>query len=184
MLSTPCTASCGWRPTVAHTPSCAAAVAMAVRLCSASVPTVISRVTPAAQAATGTSATNRVCQATPRSSSAKQGAKATRRRLRLSGSANDGSCATAKMAKVQVAVSRRQGRRCRFVSAKGRLTRARACSKPVYLRARTRYTRSATIWTLSKRVRLPKGSYTAQVRATDTAGHVEKRPRTRRLRVG
>ena len=40
-----------------------------------------------------------------------------------------------------------------------------------------------TVWTLSKRVRLPKGTYRVQVRATDRAGHVEKRPRTLRLRV-
>jgi hypothetical protein len=82
------------------------------------------------------------------------------------------------MAKIEVAVSRRQGHRCRFVNRKGRLTSARSCSKPVYLRAR-----GVTTWTLSKRVRLPKGTYTAQARATDVSGHVERRLRTLRLRV-
>ena len=134
--------------------------------------------TPASQAAAGRSGANAVCQAVPRSTFAKRGVKATRKRLRVSGSSSDGKCAGGRMSKVEVAVSRRQGHRCRFLNRKGRLTSARACSKPVYLRAR-----GVTTWTLSKRVRLPKGTYTAQARATDVAGHVEKRPRTARLRV-
>ncbi len=44
------TASCGWRPTVAHTPSWVVAVATAAADASTSVPMVTIRVTPAAWA--------------------------------------------------------------------------------------------------------------------------------------
>ncbi len=50
MPSSPSVASWGWTPAVAHTPSCADATAMAWRECSASVPTVTMRLTPAARA--------------------------------------------------------------------------------------------------------------------------------------
>ena len=55
MPSTPSTASWGCRPTVAHTPSWARAVATAAADCAASVPTVMSRVTPAWRASAMTS---------------------------------------------------------------------------------------------------------------------------------
>ena len=57
-------------------------------------------------------------------------ASAKQRKLRLSGRASDAGCSS--LARVDVAISRKAGRRCRFVTAAGRLTKARKCSKRVF----------------------------------------------------
>jgi hypothetical protein len=102
-----------------------------------------------------------------------------RGKLRLSGRASDAGCGAA-VARVEVSISRSAGRRkCRFVDVRGRLTRARSCSKPVRLRGTGR-----TSWSFATRHKLPRGSYAIQVRAVDAAGNVQARPvkRTQRVR--
>jgi carboxypeptidase family protein len=105
--------------------------------------------------------------------------RAKQRRLRLRGSAGDTGCAASAVARVEVAISRKARRRCRFVTRSGRLSRARACGKPVWLKAA-----GTTRWTLSTKRKLPRGLYTVRVRARDVAGNVQTSTakRTKRIR--
>jgi hypothetical protein len=103
-------------------------------------------------------------------------ATAKQRKLRLRGRASDAGCSS--LARVEVAISRKAGRRCRFVTGAGRLTKARKCTKRVFLRAKGRAT-----WTLRVNRKLPRGRYTIAVRATDRAGNRQKRLATGTLRV-
>jgi hypothetical protein len=82
------------------------------------------------------------------------------------------------VARVEVAIARKAGRRCRFVTATGGLTSARSCSKPVWLRAR-----GTSRWSLSTKRRLPNGAYAIEVRARDAAGNRQARIATRTLRL-
>jgi hypothetical protein len=102
-----------------------------------------------------------------------------KRKLRLRGTAGDGGCAASAVARVEVAISRKAGRRCRFVTRSGKLSRARACGKPVWLKAR-----GTTSWSLAPKRKLPRGTYTLRVRARDIADNVQSRAakRTRRIR--
>ena len=101
------------------------------------------------------------------------------RRLVVSGRASDTSCASG-VAHVDVAVSRAAGRgRCRFVTARGRLSEPRRCRRPVLVRAH-----GTTAWDLS--LRLPRsGRYRVTARARDAAGLKGRpsRPRVVRARV-
>ena len=53
-----------------------------------------------------------------------------------------------------------------LVTAGGGLTKARSCSKPVWPKAK-----GTTTWTFATKRRLPRGTYTIQVRAGDVAGN-------------
>ena len=110
----------------------------------------------------------------PRATLSKASAK--RRKLRLTGRASDAGCAG--LARVEVAISRKAGRRCRFVAANGRLTKARKCSKRLFLRAKGK-----GAWTLRLARKLPRGRYTIVVRAVDGAGNRQAKLATRTLRV-
>jgi len=98
-------------------------------------------------------------------------------RILLRGSASDRGCsassATRKRAgavsKVSVAVARKAGTRCRFLSARGAFGRARSCAKPVYLRAK-----GTTSWRLELKGSFPAGTYRVGVRARDGAGNRER----------
>ena len=71
------------------------------------------------------------------------------------------------VARVEVAISRKAGKKkCRFVQANGKLTKARSCKKPVFVRAK-----GTNRWSLSLKRKLPRGKYTIQVRARDAAGN-------------
>ena len=87
-------------------------------------------------------------------------------RLRLAGRARPARCG-GRIARVEVAVARVSGRRCRFLSRSGRLGPRRRCraSDASFLRAR-----GTSAWSL--RVRAPRGRYRAFVRATDVFGNV------------
>ncbi len=90
-------------------------------------------------------------------------------RLRISGTATDRGCGAkgrGRVRRVQVAVARRAGRRCRFVTRAGRLTKARSCRRPVLLKPRGRVR-----WTLTVKRPLPRGRYSVYVRASDRAGN-------------
>ncbi len=92
--------------------------------------------------------------------------KAAKRRLRIRGRASDGGCGGA-VARVELAISRKVGSKCRFASTNGKLTRARRCSQPVFLKAA-----GTATWSLS--LKLPRGSYSVQLRARDRAGNVQR----------
>jgi uncharacterized delta-60 repeat protein len=86
--------------------------------------------------------------------------------LRLRGEADQGA------ARVQVAITRRDGKRCAAVTStrRARLTTPKACRSTTtrWLAARiTPRTGRTTAWTLRLRARLPAGRYTATVRALD-----------------
>jgi hypothetical protein len=118
----------------------------------------------------------------PRSSISRGALKATRARLRVIGRASDLECVGqalhGRVARVDVAVSARVGKRCRFLLKSGRLSGARSCSKPVYLKAKLGRARSGKVpWSLRRKTALPVGAYTARARARDSRGNVEKRVR-------
>ena len=106
-------------------------------------------------------------------------------RLVITGRARDKGCRAdvargklsvpGKVARVQLWVARRAGRRCRFATARGRLTRARSC------RNRLLITASGTRrFHLRLGRSLPAGRYTVSVRAIDRHGN---RSTVRRARV-
>lgn len=117
-----------------------------------------------AAAETPASTSPSVCR--PSVALATRGLRLTRRSVRLAGTT---SCSRARP---QVALARVQAGRCRFLGARGRLGRAGACKRPTWLRAKGR-----ARWTFAKRVRLPRGSYTAFVRVRGAE------PRSYRLKV-
>ena len=89
-----------------------------------------------------------------------------RGRVVLSGRAADRGCG--RISRVLVAVTRvGRGRTCRFLTSRGRIARARPCSKPLYLRARGRES-----WRITLPKRLPRGRYSAVVRAVDAGRRI------------
>jgi hypothetical protein len=106
-----------------------------------------------------------------------------RRKLRLRGSASDFGCLAGKgslnapLRRIDVAVSRRAGRRCGFLRANGRLGSRRSCGRPTYLRAA-----GGARWRLRSDVGLGTGSYRVRARALDRGGNVAYAP-TLTLRV-
>jgi hypothetical protein len=110
----------------------------------------------------------------PRSSITRKGKRRSRirgRRVVLRGTASDRGCGPVRgrIRRTQVSMSRRAGKRCRFLG-RGGLSRPRSCKRPLWLR--TRGTRS---WRRSVRARhaLPAGRYRIEVRSIDRAGNVE-----------
>jgi hypothetical protein len=79
-----------------------------------------------------------------------------------------------KVRRVSVSLSRKAGRRCRFLTKRGKLSPVRSCSKPVRLQARFKRLKGGKVaWTLKRgrrQVHLTHGHYTAAVRAVDTRG--------------
>jgi len=65
------------------------------------------------------------------------------------------------------------------VARSGELTNARRCSKPLWLKAK-----GTTTWSLTTKRRLPRGTYTIQVRARDVAGNRQAKAANRTQRVG
>jgi hypothetical protein len=100
----------------------------------------------------------------PLTSFRRRGARVSRKRVSVRGSARDRGCAGLRA--VLVSVARPQKRGCRFVQANGRLSRRRGCSRWLELRAHG--TRS---WSLGLKARLPRGRYVLRARAVDRFGH-------------
>ena len=93
-------------------------------------------------------------------------------KLTIAGRAGETGCGARAIARVEVAVSRAAGRgKCRFVAANGKLGKARACSKPVFLRAK-----GTKAWSLSLKRKLAPGRYTILARARDAGGAVQAPP--------
>ena len=114
----------------------------------------------------------------------KRGVQATRKRLSLIGTSSDRGCrahGAGRVKNVRVAVARRAGKRCRFLKGKKGFTKARSCSKPIFMTAK-----GTTHWRFAFRGHLAKGRYSAYVRGTDSAGNVPRKlpkPAIRAFRV-
>jgi hypothetical protein len=102
-------------------------------------------------------------------------AKLSRKGLLLRGKAGERGC-NGVVERVLVSLALQAGRRCRFVSAKGRLAKPASCAKPHYVTAA-----GTTDFALGLRAKLPKGRYRVTVRAFDGAGNIGAA--TKRLRV-
>ena len=116
----------------------------------------------ATPAATSTPAPPVVCADRTPPVASISSARVKKRKLRLRGRASDPGCGGG-VARVEVAISRKAGSKCRFIGASGR----RSCAKPVFLKAK-----GTTTWSLT--IKLPRGSYTLQLRARDRAGNLQR----------
>lgn len=87
------------------------------------------------------------------------------RRLTLSGTARPGTCG-GRLARVEVSVALRAGKRCRFLDRRGRPGRARACRRGTNWRR----ARGTARWSL-RTARLPRGRYLVLARAVDAFGN-------------
>ncbi len=123
----------------------------------------------------------------PRSSVSKR-SRLTRTRVLFTGRTTDRECTPdgrivrteRKLSRVEISVATREGKQCRFLTAKGTLSSARSCARPVWLRAKTvsfDAKKAKTSWRLARAVRLPAGRYTVIVRGVDRDGNVEVKKR-------
>jgi hypothetical protein len=103
-----------------------------------------------------------------------------RRSLVLAGTSRDRAPRgfLAHVTRVDVALGRRVGSRCRFVGVDGRFGAARSCTRPTFVQPRGRAS-----WTLRLRRTLAAGAYLARVRGADRFGNVERAPRALRFRL-
>jgi acyl-homoserine lactone acylase PvdQ len=94
-----------------------------------------------------------------------------RRRIVVKGSARPRDCgvAPARLTAVSVSVTLRVRGGCRFVGPHGRLTKARACGRPLFLPAR-----GTAHWALHIHRRLPRGRYVIEAQALDASGDVAR----------
>ena len=119
----------------------------------------------------------------PSSTISRRSLRASRGGLRARGRASDRGCdsaaPTARVARVELSVSRRAGRRCRHLASPRRFSRPRRCSKRTWLRAR-----GGNRWRFTSRARFRPGRYRVTSRARDLEGNLEKRvTRQNRARV-
>ncbi|HEV2786451.1 MAG TPA: hypothetical protein VGV67_08695, partial [Solirubrobacteraceae bacterium] len=113
----------------------------------------------------------------PRSALSRRRSSLRANRILLRGTASDRGCSATAAArkrrgevrKVSVAVARKAGTRCRFLSRRGTVGRARSCAKPVFLAAK-----GTKRWRMSLKGRFAPGSYRVSVRARDAAGNDER----------
>lgn len=98
-------------------------------------------------------------------------ARASRRRITLRGTATDRGCGgrPARVLRVEVALARVVGHRCRFLRSNGHFARATSCRRPLFVRR----ARGTGHWRFSRGGRYPRGRYVLVVRAVDRAGNVE-----------
>jgi hypothetical protein len=97
--------------------------------------------------------------------------KVSRRRLVLTGKTSDKGCGVhgaGAVRTVSVSVVRVNGKRCRFMNAKGRLVKRVSCTKRILLPVR-----GHNSWRFDKRVHLPRGVYRIVARGRDTTGNRE-----------
>ena len=121
----------------------------------------------------------------PRASISRRGLTARRTRLAAGGRAIAFRCIRNRarrggtVARVELSAARKSGRRCRFVTSRGRLGKPRSCSRIAWVRARMGRQRGGKVpWTFrSSKARLPRGIYTLRVRAVDRTGTVGKTTR-------
>ena len=117
---------------------------------------------------------------------ARKGVKTSRRGITISGKAKDKGCVNGRpgqpikgtITKIQVAVARKVGKRCAFLTKKGKARKAGRCKKPRWLAAK-----GTNKWKLSVRGRMGKGTYVFFVRGFDKSGNITPARRPIRFRV-
>ncbi|MEA2439713.1 MAG: hypothetical protein QOH76_1137, partial [Thermoleophilaceae bacterium] len=114
----------------------------------------------------------------PRSTLSRRALHRSRRGISGRGHSRDRGCAG--LRRVEVSIARLEGRKCRFLRSRARLTRRRSCSKPLWVRAK-----GTKRWSFKLRGPVQPGSYRIVVRAIDRKGHRERpgRAGTMRFRV-
>jgi hypothetical protein len=139
----------------------------------ATTPTAPPVVAPTAPGSTGPAA----CVDTTRPAThLKSTSRSTSKNHVLRGTAADKGCSTSFVARIQVSLSHRVGKKCKFLTRTSRLTRkSSSCAKPHWLGAS-----GTATWSLRIPKRLPHGTYEVSTRAVDSAGNVE-RTHARRL---
>ncbi|MDB5297716.1 MAG: hypothetical protein JWO31_3699 [Phycisphaerales bacterium] len=137
-------------------------------------------VVPAAVAAA------KACVDTKRPTTALQSTKKTKNTATIRGTATDAGCVATRakgstkgaVARVQVSVSLKVGKKCRFLADSGKLTKAVKCGAPLSVIAKGRGS-----WSLKFGTRAPKGRYTVRAVSIDAAGNLSK-PVTGKVRIG
>jgi hypothetical protein len=115
---------------------------------------------------------------TPRSTISRRALHKSRRGISARGHSRDRGCAG--LRRVDVSIAKLVGKKCRFLTRKGKLTRRRSCRKPLQLRAR-----GLKGWSIHVNGRIAPGRYRLIVRAVDRKGHREgaRRANTMRFRA-
>jgi hypothetical protein len=121
----------------------------------------------------------------PRSVFSRKRSSISATRILVRGNSSDRGCSAAPttrkrpgaIRRVGVAVARREGGRCRFISKGGGLGSPRSCRSPVFVTARGKRR-----WRLELRGRFAAGAYEVTVRARDQAGNPEA-AKTTKLRL-
>jgi hypothetical protein len=87
------------------------------------------------------------------------------------------------VARTYVAVGRKVGGGCRFLTARGRLSKRRDCRRQIFLRGSVKANRRGpgSTWSLRKRARLSRGRYFVLARSRDLARVLERKPKRSRL---
>ncbi|HEX8052870.1 MAG TPA: S8 family serine peptidase [Thermoleophilaceae bacterium] len=113
----------------------------------------------------------------PRSSISKKGLTLNRKRVAVSGRSADRSCPGREAVATTVAISKREGKRCRFVKSDGRLSARRKCGQPIKLRTKAKFDKKTrkVSWSLKKALKIPRGRYRLRVTAADQSGNLERR---------
>jgi hypothetical protein len=125
----------------------------------------------------------------PRTAFTKKAVKLTRKGISLRGRSTDTGCneapgkvRAAGIQRVQVSIARTASRkRCRFLRADGKFSRATSCRRTKYIAAK-----GTLNWSFAKKLRLPRGEYKIWVRALDRAQNIERKDARRnfvRVRV-
>jgi hypothetical protein len=107
-----------------------------------------------------------------------RGSRFTRRGISLHGTARDRGCgprARGQVARVQLAISRRIGKRCQWLQPTGGLGPISSCGRKVFVIAT-----GTAGWRFSYTGALPRGTYAVVPRAIDAVGNVEKPARGNR----
>jgi predicted acyl esterase len=107
-----------------------------------------------------------VCRDTAAGTVSRVKATLRRKSIDVKGQAFDPGCAG--LLGVKVAIARKSGSKCKFVSKRGRFGKARSCAKPTFLAAAGTFD-----WTLRiRKARLSKGRYTVLAQAADKLGNL------------
>jgi hypothetical protein len=109
------------------------------------------------------------------SSKLRRGSRFTSKGILLRGLTRDRGCGpggAGQTARVSLAISRRVGRRCRWLQPNHRFSRTRSCRRATNLPAK-----GTSSWTFRLRARLPRGTYAVVPRAVDAVGNRENHNR-------
>jgi hypothetical protein len=114
----------------------------------------------------------------PISSGTRRSLRLSRTRVAVSGRASDFGCRAGggmlgrpgQLARVLVAVARRDGKACRFLRTSGTLSTRRSCSRALFLPAT-----GLKSWSFKAAGTLPAGNYQVWTQSVDTAGNIERK---------